>query len=445
MDFVPITEDNRKQMLDAIGARSLEDLLKGIPREIPRADLNLPKGLSEPELLAETQALACRNSTTESHISFLGAGAYGHWIPSVVRYVCSRGEFLTAYTPYQPEASQGTLQAMFEFQSMLCELTGMEAANASLYEGASALTEACLLSLRETGRTKLLIAGTLHPEYRQTLQTYLKHSDARVVEIPAPSGVIDPAQLVGQIDSQVAAVVVQHPNAYGCLESMPVLAEAAHQAGALFVAAVNPISLGLLNPPGAYGADIVVGEGQPLGNELNFGGPYLGLFACSKALIRRMPGRIVGRTRDAQGRTGYVLTLQTREQHIRRARATSNICTNEAMMALAASVTLAALGTKGFQDLALQNLQKAHYCFERLIQIPGIKPLFAKPFFNEFALRIPVDPDQLNHKLFEQGFVGGWALKHWNPEQLNGWLLCVTEARSKEEIDRFVQTVERSV
>ncbi len=441
MEFVPLTVEDRKLMLKQIGVPSFDALLAGIPKSIPRADLNLPHGFSEPELARCAQDLASRNVTAASHVSFLGAGAYEHFIPSVVRYLSSRGEFLTAYTPYQAEASQGTLQAMYEFQSLICDLTGMDVANASLYEGASALAEGCLLALRETERPKLVIARGVHPEYRQTLGTNLRQTKAQILEIPHSGGVSDLKKAEDQIDGETAAVVVQMPNAFGCLEPVKALGEIAHRRGALFIVAVNPISLGILKSPGSYGADIVVGEGQPLGTDLLYGGPYLGLFACREASLRKVPGRIVGMTKDTHGRRGFVLTLQTREQHIRRSKATSNICTNEAMMALAAAVYLGALGKEGFREAATQNLLKSHYCFDQLVKLSGVKPLFTAPFFNEFAVDLPVDPEQLNRELLSQGFLGGFPLKRWDPKLSSGWLVCVTEARSREQIDRFVSAV----
>ncbi|MBI3318218.1 MAG: aminomethyl-transferring glycine dehydrogenase subunit GcvPA [Candidatus Omnitrophica bacterium] len=443
MDFVPITEEDRRVMLKAMGAASFEDLLSRIPKFIPRADLNVPPGLSESSLLRLTGELARRNVTTQSHVSFLGAGSYEHLIPSVVRYITSRGEFLTAYTPYQAEASQGTLQAMYEYQSLICELTGMEVANASLYDGASALAEGCLLALRETGRGKLCVARTVHPEYRKTVSTCLKHSGVQIEELSFKEGATDLQGAESQIGPDTAAVVVQMPNAFGCLEPVKALEKAAHAAGALFLVVVNPISLGILQAPGSYGADVVVGEGQPLGTDLQYGGPYLGLFACREKFLRKMPGRVVGMTRDAHGRRGFVLTLQTREQHIRRSKATSNICTNEAMMALGAAVYLASLGKEGMRELALQNLFKARYCFEELTQKTSLRPLLKGPFFNEFAVTAPRDPERLNEALLKEGFLGGFPLKRWEPNLANGWLLCVTEARTKEEIDRFVEAVKK--
>ena len=445
MDFVPITPNDRKVMLREIGVSSFEELIQSVPKIIPRAKLKIPDALSEPELLRHCGDLAGRNRALDPERCFLGAGAYSHWIPSVVRYITSRGEFLTAYTPYQAEASQGTLQAMYEFQSLLCEITGMDVANCSLYEGASALAEACLLAARETGRSRVLIAQSVHPEYRQTVQTYLKQSGIRVVPLEAPHGAVDPRAAEAQVDSDTAAVVVQMPNAFGCLEPVEELSALAHRQGALLISVINPISLGILKPPGAYGADIAVGEGQPLGNDLNYGGPYLGLFACRKELLRKVPGRIVGMTRDSHGRRGFTLTLQTREQHIRRAKATSNICTNEAMMALGAAVYLGALGKEGFRELALHNLQKAHYCRDRLTEIPGVRQIFPGSFFNEFALEMPVDPERLNRTLLAEGILGGFPLKRWDRKLANGWLLCATEIHSRASIDKFVQVVQRSL
>ena len=444
MDFVPITPDDRKVMLQKIGVSSFESLISGIPRAIPRANLKIPPPVSEPELLKLCVELASKNRVLNPEACFLGAGAYSHWIPSVVRYVFSRGEFLTAYTPYQAEASQGTLQAMYEYQSLLCELTGMDVANASLYDGASALAEACLLALRETGRSRLVMAGAVHPEYRQTVKTYLKHAPVRIVDLPSPHGGTDPKGAADHVDSETAAVVVQMPNCFGCLEPVEELAELARGHGALFIVVVNPVSLGILRSPGSYGADVVVGEGQPLGTDLAYGGPYLGLFACRQNLVRKVPGRIVGMTRDAHGRRGFTLTLQTREQHIRRAKATSNICTNEAMMALASAVSLGAMGKIGFRELALHNLQKAHYCFDQLTKIPGVKALFPAPFFNEFALEMPIDPERLNRNLLEEGFLGGLPLKRWDRQYPNGWLVCATEVHDRAAIDRFVLAVQKA-
>jgi glycine dehydrogenase subunit 1 len=307
------------------------------------------------------------------------------------------------------------------------------------------LAEACILACRETGRKKLVVAHTLHPQYRQTLRTYLKQADVRMEGIPHANGVSDLNRLKPLLDHEVAALVVQMPNALGCLEPVEACAPLAQAVGALFIVVVNPISLGILKGPGLYGADIVVGEGQPLGVDLQYGGPYLGLFACREKLLRKIPGRIVGMTQDVQGHRGFVLTLQTREQHIRRSKATSNICTNEAMMALAATVYLSALGKEGFREVAYQNLLKAHAACDRLIALPGVEPLFSSPFFNEFALQVPVDPEALNQHLLSQGFLGGFPLQRWYPEFENGWLICVTEVRTRGEIARFVEAVKAAI
>jgi glycine dehydrogenase subunit 1 len=445
-DHVPITSDDQRRMLARIGVPDMETLIRRlIPETIPRAHLPQRPGLSEPELIRHCKELAEANRTALSLTCFLGAGAYEHFIPSVVRYIVSRGEFLTAYTPYQAEASQGTLQAMYEFQSMLCDITGMDVANASLYDGASALAEACLLALRHTERDHLLLSEGLHPEYRETVRTYLKGTAVRIEELPLDQGVSSLKEARARLSNRTAALAIQHPNALGCLEPVEPLAELAHASGALVIASVYPIALGILKPPGAWGADIVVGEGQPLGIPLQYGGPYLGLFATRQFLLRKVPGRIVGLTRDAQNRRGFVLTLQAREQHIRRARATSNICTNEAMMALAAAVTLAALGKVGFRELAIQNLQKAHYAFDRLREIPGVRPMFPQPFFNEFALEMPKDPEEIHQSLLQKGFLAGLPLARWNPRWSSGWLVCVTETRTRQQIDRLVEAVRKEL
>ena len=441
MPYTPETADDQRIMLERIGVRQFEELLAGIPETIPRASLSIPEGLSEPELLRHCRALAARNWTVETHRSFLGAGAYEHWIPSVVRYLTSRGEFLTAYTPYQAEASQGTLQAMYEFQSLICELTGMDVANASLYDGATSMAEAALLALRQTERSRLIVASTIHPEYRQVLRTYLRGTRVEIFELPEAGGVTDLKAAESAVDRQTAALLVQMPNFTGCLEPVDPLGTLARQVGALTIVMVNPITLGVLKPPGSYGADLVVGEGQPLGIPLAYGGPYLGFFACRQAYVRRVPGRIVGMTKDARGRRGFTLTLQTREQHIRRARATSNICTNEGMCAFAATIALCALGKQGLREVAEQNVAKAHYAHDQLTTVRGITPMFTAPFFNEFALHLPCDAADLNARLLERGFLGGVDLGRFDNALRRGWLVCVTETKTREDIDAFVAAV----
>ncbi|MBI4227635.1 MAG: aminomethyl-transferring glycine dehydrogenase subunit GcvPA [Candidatus Omnitrophica bacterium] len=446
MEYTPNTADDRRQMLERIGVGAFDELLNGIPASIPRAKFSVvPPGCTEPELVRDIQALAAKNQTA-AHRSFLGAGAYEHWVPSVVRYLTSRGEFLTAYTPYQAEASQGTLQAMYEFQTLICELTGMDVANASLYDGATSTAEAALLALRHTQRSRIVVAATLHPEYRQVLQTYLKQAGVRIVEAPHADGVTSVVEAERAIDDQTAAVVVPMPNVFGCLEPAEALAARARAVGALSVVVVNPLALGVLKPPGAYGVDIVVGEGQPLGLSLQYGGPYLGLFACRGEHLRRVPGRLVGMTNDARGRRGFTLTLQTREQHIRRSKATSNICTNEGLCALAATVYLCALGRQGFRELAEQNIAKAHYAQQQLTAIPGVTPLFPKaPFFNEFALQLPCQAATLNERLLARGFLGGLDLRRVDPALDRGWLVCVTETKSKAEIDALAAAVREAL
>jgi len=436
VDFVPQTEEELQQMLEEIGVDSFSDLLKQISPDLVCSPLNLPDGISESELQERMRGLASRNVSLSQRNSFLGAGAYDHFIPEVVRDLSSRAEFFTAYTPYQPEASQGFLQAMFEYQTVICELTGLDVSNASLYDGASALAEAVLMALRTKGdRPKVLVSRAVHPEYRTVLKTYLKGSPVRIGKLPWEDGVTGLSALEEQADDQTAAVVLQSPNFFGCIEDMQRASEIAHNNGSLFIAVVNPISLGILSPPGEYGADIAVGDGQPLGNDLSFGGPYLGFLVCAESLMRKMPGRIIGMTEDIEGKRGLVLTLQTREQHIRREKATSNICTNHALNALRACIYLCCLGKEGIRRVAELNLQKSHYLFDQLSRIEGLTAAFSSPFFNEFTIRCPISPSQLNKRLAEQGILGGVELGRWYPELEDSLLICVTETRPKEHLD----------
>lgn len=439
MDFVPQTEEELQRMLHEIGVDSFEELLRQISPGLKCSPLKLPEGISESELRERMRQLAARNVSVSERKSFLGAGAYEHFIPEVVRELSSRAEFVTAYTPYQPEASQGFLQAMFEYQTVICELTAMEASNASLYDGASALAEAVLMALRtKTDRSKVVISRCVHPEYRAVLRTYLRGSSVTIEEIPWREGITSSSALDEQTDERTAAVVLQSPNFFGCIEGMQSACEIARARGSVFIAVVNPISLGVLAPPGEYGADIAVGDGQPLGNELSYGGPYLGFLACTESLMRKMPGRLVGLTEDAQGERGFVLTLQTREQHIRREKATSNICTNHALNALRACIYLSSLGKEGIRRLGELNIQKSHYLFERLNQIEGLAATFSSPFFNEFAMRCSMPPAQLNRSLAEKGFLAGVELARWYPELKDSLLICATETKSKRELDDFV-------
>ena len=424
LPYIPNTDADRQAMLRAVGVASVDDLFADIPPEHRRPSLSLPPPLSELELMAELKALARRNRSAGEIACFLGAGAYRHFIPSVVGHILARSEFFTAYTPYQPEISQGTLQSAFEFQSMVCELTGMDVANAGMYDGASALAEACLMAANITGRRRIAVLSTVHPHYRDVLRTYAQGQGLTVTELT-------PGQPT--LTQEHACLAVQQPGFFGYLEDVAALERAAHAAGALYVVAADPISLGLLKPPGEYGADVVVGEGQSLGIPLSFGGPYLGLFACRKELLRQMPGRIVGRTVDAQGRPGYVLTLQTREQHIRRERATSNICTSQQLLALAAAVYLATLGREGLREVAQLCYHKAHYAAGLIASRSGYS-LQEGLFFKEFVVRCPRPPAEVNERLLEFGIMGGLDVS----EQIErGMLLCVTEMNSREEIEKL--------
>ncbi len=442
--YIPATDAEREEMLRAVGVASVEDLFADVPPPVRlRRPLDLPPPLSDPELVSAVRALAEDTLHADRVACFLGAGAYDHYVPSVVWHLAGRAEFLTAYTPYQAEIMQGALQAAYEYQTMLCELTGMDVANASMYDGASATAEAAVMARDLTRRDRVMVSRSVHPEYRQVLRTYTEPLGVEVVEVPWRDGVTDLEAADALLDGRTAAVVVQHPNVFGCLEDGPALAELAHRKGALLVCAVaEPVSLGVLRPPGAWGADIVAGEGQPLGNHLNFGGPFLGMLATRQEFVRRMPGRLVGATVDADGRRGFVLTLQTREQHIRREKATSNICTNEALLALAAAVYMAALGPRGLRAVAELNLQKAAYAREAVGRLPGYRLAFAAPTFNEFVVRTPLPPEEVNRRLLAHRILGGAPLGRWYPELPNGWLVCVTEQRTRSEIDALVSALE---
>ncbi len=441
--YIPNTDADRQAMLEAIGLGSTEELFAGVPEEVRlNRPLKLDGSLSEPEVSRRLKALAKQNADTESYVCFLGAGAYDHFIPTVVDSLLQRQEFYTAYTPYQPEISQGTLQAIFEYQSMICMLTGMDVANASMYDGASALAEAALMACRETRREKVLAARSVHPQSRETLRTYARFQNVTVSEFGCADGAVDLDDLEKQLSGgDVAAVIVQTPNFFGVIEDLTEVSRLAHAAGALLVVCCDPISLALLKPPGELGVDIAVGEGQPLGNTLSYGGPYLGFFAAKEKLLRKMPGRIVGQTVDKSGNTGFVLTMQTREQHIRREKATSNICSNEALCALAATIYLTAMGPRGLREVAMQCLSKAKYANDALVATGLFKPLFGKPFFREFALEYRGDAAALNKKLLDAGILGGYALERDYPEYKNVWLVAVTEKRTKAEIDALVKAV----
>jgi glycine dehydrogenase subunit 1 len=424
--YMPLTDEDRRAMLATVGVGSIDELFAEIPAEYRDPPLDLPPAMSEPELMRELQKLAAQNKVPGELPSFLGAGAYRHFIPSVVDHIIRRGEFLTSYTPYQPEISQGTLQAAFEFQSLVCELTGMDVANAGMYDGASALAEACLMACAVTGRDRILLLDTIHPNTVDVVRTYAAGRNESVA-------VVSPAE--ASLAGSDACIAVQQPNFFGYMEDLAALGAKAHDAGALFAVSADPVSLGLFRPPADYGADIVVGEGQPIGVPLSFGGPYVGLFACRERFVRHMPGRIVGRTHDVDGRTGYVLTLQTREQHIRRERATSNICTSTQLIALAFTVALCTLGKQGLRRMAELCYHKAHYAADRITALPGyaVQP---DVFFQELVVRCPIAPAEVNRRLLERGIMGGYDVS----DRIEcGLLLCFSELHTKAEIDALVE------
>jgi len=429
-------------MLAEIGVSNLEELLTEVPKKLKldRA-LNIPGPLSELELKRRMSDLAQKNAHTDSYTLFLGAGAYDHYCPSIVSHLISRSEFYTSYTPYQAELSQGLLQSMYEYQTMICEMTTMDVANASMYDGASALAEAALMACRITQRDRIVVSDTIHPHCQEVVRTYLSGIKSPLRKIPSHDGRTDLQALARDLSSseKCAAVMIQHPNFFGCLEEVREIAQLAHTQGSLLVVMVDPHSLGLLLPPGAYGADIAVGEGQALGNPLSFGGPYLGFFATKKDYMRKMPGRIVGATVDKKGRKGYCLTLQAREQHIRRERATSNICTNQALMALAATVYMATIGREGLREIGEQCLQKAHYAQRKICEIPGFEVAYLAPYFKEFVVKTPFAPSRINKKLLKSKIIGGLDLGQYNRKLKNQMLWCITEKRTKVEIDQLVE------
>jgi glycine dehydrogenase subunit 1 len=437
MAYFFTTPDQEREMLSAIGAESIEELFAMIPPPLRLGrPLDLPPALGEIELTAELSRIAAKNVSAESAVCFLGGGSYDHFIPAAVDVIGSRSEFYTSYTPYQPEASQGNLQAFFEYQTLIAQLTGMDVSNGSLYDGGSAVAEAALMAVAATGRRRVLIAGSVHPHYRQTLATYLANLDQEVVTLAAPTGALSPADLEAAIDDQTACVIAQHPNFFGCLEDVQAFAKIAHDRGALFVVSFDPMSLGLLKRPGDYGADVAVAEGQSLGSPMAFGGPYLGIIACKEAFVRRMPGRITGQTVDRRGKRSFVLTLQTREQHIRREKATSNICTNQGLFALRATVYLALMGPRGMRQLGELCVRKAHYARQQLATVAGLKPAFPAPTFKEFVVRTPDGRvEERLAKAQAAGYRAGVPLGQWHPELADCMLVCVTEKRTKSEID----------
>jgi len=441
--YIPHTEEDIRKMLDTLGLEKIEDLFQAIPKEYRLSNpLNLPEPLSEPDLLRHFEGLQVPMMS-----SFLGAGAYHHFIPAVVSHLVSRSEFSTAYTPYQPEVSQGTLQAIFEYQTLMCQLTGMEVSNASMYDGASSLAEAVLMAHRITKRKKILLSQAVHPEYRRVIQTYIDPDQQEVIPVPyqKKEGRTDERVLFGLLKEDVSAVVIQSPNFFGVVEELQPLGERIHSCGALMIAGFSEaVAYGILQPPGAMGADIVAGEGQSLGIPVSYGGPYLGIFATVGTFVRNMPGRLVGETIDLEGKRGFVLTLATREQHIRRERATSNICTNEGLCALMAAVFLSCLGKEGLKELAMMNLSKTEYAKKVISRIRGCKLNFTAPTFNEFVLRVEKNPEEILEKLRKKGVLGGLALEKFYPELDHHLLVTVTEMNKKEEIDRWAEFLEKA-
>lgn len=441
--YLPMTTEDKKEMLSFLGINDVNELFSDIPENIRfKGKLNIPAALSEPEVVKYFSNLANKNVDSSNHAYFLGAGIYDHYIPSTVNHVISRSEFYTAYTPYQPEISQGELQAIFEFQTMICELTGMEVANSSMYDGPTALAEAANLAVGGTTGKKVLVSKAVHPESRSILKVNAKGQGYDVVEIDLKEGVTDLAALEQAMDEQTAAVIVQYPNFFGSIEDLTAIEKIAHQHKSLFVVSSNPLALGILQPPGAFGADIVVGDVQPLGIPMQLGGPTCGFFAVKDKLMRKIPGRIVGQTTDHEGRRGFVLTLQAREQHIRREKATSNICSNQALIALAASVAMSAFGKRGVQEMAIMNVQKTQYAKSQVAKLEGYELPFSAPVFNEFVVKVPGNAGELNRSLLSRQIVGGYDLGRDYPELEGHVLIAVTEIRTKEEIDSFVQGLE---
>jgi glycine dehydrogenase subunit 1 len=437
--YLPQTADDQQVMLETIGFQSVEQLFEDIPAEHRYPELNLPQAASELEILDELYGMALKNSTTGCFATFIGAGAYNHFVPSAVPYLAGRGEFVTAYTPYQPEVSQGTLQAIFEYQSMVAELTGMEVVNASHYDGATSMAEAAIMSINVSRgkRRKIVVSPSVHPQYRQVLRTYLPGEQVEITGDEDLSTGLD--DLKAMLDENTACLIVQNPDFFGQLLEVDDLAETVHESGALLVVVANPIhSLGLFKPPGDYGADIVVAEGQPLGAGLNFGGPYLGIFASNMKYVRQMPGRLVGETVDTEGKRGYVLTLSPREQHIRREKATSNICTNQGLVALIAGMYLAYLGKSGIKEVAELCYHRAHYAAKEIDKLENYKVISPGPFFNEFVVQCPQPVEEINKILLEKGILGGYDLESDYSEAKNQMLVCVTELNDRAQIDKLV-------
>ncbi len=441
--YLPLTDEDRQEMLSTIGVKSIEDLFSDIPAEVRlQRELDLPPALSELEAVKHLNSLAAKNKHLNNCISFMGAGVYDHFIPSVIKHITGRSEFYTSYTPYQPEISQGVLQAIFEYQTMICQLTGMDVANASMYDGGTAVAEGAIMGCGATRRSKALVSQAVSPFYRAVLKNYFNSRGLPLEEIPLKDGKTDFAKLEEMIDDQVASVVLQQPNFFGLVEDFDGVADLVHNHKAALVVSVDPLSLPLLQAPADYGADIVVGEGQSLGVPPSFGGPLLGIMAARQSFVRQMPGRIAGETVDSEGNRGFVLTLQTREQHIRREKASSNICSNEALVALAAAVYMAAMGPQGMHEVAEQCLQKTAYARQKITALSGFEAAFSGHNFKEFAVKVPGKPEDINKKLLQKDILGGVDISPFYPELENTMLFAVTEKRTREEIDTLVQELE---
>jgi glycine dehydrogenase subunit 1 len=429
--YLPNTDADRRAMLHDIGVSSVDELFRDIPEKLRHTHFSLPAPLSELELRKELRHLAQSNANLEDYACFLGAGSYRHFVPSVVDHIIGRSEFYTAYTPYQAEVSQGTLQSAYEYQSLICQLTGMQVSNAGMYDGGTAAAEAAIMACIITKRNKVAVLNTVNPTYREVVSTYVRGRDFAVETIEPDA----------RLSVDHACLIVQQPNFFGCLDKMEIYSQRTREVGALFISVFDPISLGMFSRPGDYGADIAVAEGQPLGIPLCFGGPYLGVFACRKEHVRHMPGRLVGKTVDVEGRPGYVMTMVTREQYIRREKALSNICTSEALMALAAGVYLAALGKRGLRRIAELCYHKAHYAERAISKLKGYSVVFEGPFFKEFVISCPVAPSKINELLMRERIIGGLDISHMIH---NSMLLCVTEVNTKQEIDRLAEILARS-
>ncbi|HDC8491875.1 TPA: aminomethyl-transferring glycine dehydrogenase subunit GcvPA [Staphylococcus aureus] len=437
--YIPLTEKDKQEMLQTIGAKSIGELFGDVPSDILlNRDLNIAEGEAETTLLRRLNRIASKNITKETHTSFLGAGVYDHYAPSVVDAMISRSEFYTAYTPYQPEISQGELQAIFEFQTLICELTDMDVANSSMYDGMTSFAEACILAFSQTKKNKIVVSKGLHYQALQVLHTYAKtRKEFEVVEIDLDGTVTDLKKLEAAVDDETAAVAVQYPNFYGSIEDLEKIHSFIEDKKALFIVYANPLALGLLTPPGSFGADIVVGDTQPFGIPAQFGGPHCGYFATTKKLMRKVPGRLVGQTQDDEGNRGFVLTLQAREQHIRRDKATSNICSNQALNALASSIAMSALGKQGIYDIAVQNIEHANYAKQQFIK-KGFEVLDGTSF-NEFVVKFDKPIQQVNEELVKYNIIGGFDLSVVSDDFKNHMLIAVTELRTKDEIDTFVE------